>query len=146
MSRVVRSAGRERGVTPKRPPGRIRPWLWLWAPVGLYMALIFVASAQSDVQLPDRTSDKVVHALVYAPLSMLIVRALARGLPRRIDLETALIAVGVTVAYGVSDEWHQLFVEGRSADRADVLADAVGGFIGAAVCWAWGTIARRSDV
>jgi VanZ family protein len=110
------------------------------------MGLIFVLSSGPSIPLPSATSDKVVHASVYAILSVLFVRAFAGGLPARVHLETALLAVGASIAYGVSDEWHQLFVAGRFADRADVLADAVGAAIGAATCWAWGTIHPRSDV
>lgn len=35
-----------------------------------------------------------------------------------------LIAVGLL--YALSDEWHQMYVPGRSPDLADWLADAVG--------------------
>jgi VanZ family protein len=33
--------------------------------------------------------------------------------------------------YGVSDEFHQYFVPGRSVEALDVLADALGGLLGA---------------
>jgi VanZ family protein len=110
------------------------------------MAVIFVLSSGPAIPLPRATTDKMVHAAVYTVLSVLLVRAFAGGLPRRVDLETALLAIGATIAYGVSDEWHQLFVAGRVADRADVFADAVGAVIGASACWAWGTIRLRPDV
>lgn len=37
-----------------------------------------------------------------------------------------LLAFGITVLYGVSDEWHQRFVPGRHPDALDVLTDAIG--------------------
>lgn len=142
-------ATRQRDAGPpsvlRRPTNGVTAWLVLWGPVALYMALIFLASSRSNVQLPG-SSDKLVHALAYMPLSALLVRALARGSLRRATLTTVLVAVGITIAYGASDEWHQRFVEGRVADGADVVADAIGGMLGAAACWAWGTIAARSDV
>jgi VanZ family protein len=58
------------------------------------------------------------------------------------------------VAFGISDEWHQSFVPGRSADVLDVLADAAGGALGVAAALkmragfvrlsGWGERARRS--
>jgi len=130
----------------RRAAGRGPSGLSLWAPVAAYMGIIFVLSSGPSLPLPPMTTDKTAHTSVYAGLSILLVRAFAGGLPRRITLETALLAIGATIAYGVSDEWHQLFVVGRMADRADVLADAVGALIGAGVCWAWGTIRLRPDV
>jgi VanZ family protein len=52
------------------------------------------------------------------------------------------------VLYGVSDEWHQSFVSGRTSDLLDVAADASGASLAAVVLWACGIIARlrRADV
>jgi VanZ family protein len=51
-----------------------------------------------------------------------------------------VIAIALTTAYGATDEIHQLFVPGRSAEIYDLFADAIGGGIGAVVCWLWGII------
>jgi VanZ family protein len=120
--------------------------LLLWAPVAAYMAIIFALSSGPSLPLPRLTTDKMAHAGVYGGLAILLVRAFAAGWPRRITARAALLAAAVTIAYGISDEWHQLFVPGRTADRADVLADAIGALVGTGVCWAWGTIRLRPDV
>jgi VanZ family protein len=112
----------------------------LWAPVVLYAAVIFYASAQPDVQLPAGFTDKPTHSLAYTVLGVLMLRALAGGLPARIALSTALLAVALTTAYGATDEIHQMFVPGRYADWHDLVADAIGGATGAVVCWLWGII------
>jgi VanZ family protein len=112
----------------------------LWSPVALYMAVIFQLSARSDVALPPGIADKPTHTIAYALLGVLFVRALAGGLPARITLRVALLGIALTTAYGVTDEIHQMFVPGRHAEWQDVLADAVGGAIGAATCWLWGII------
>jgi VanZ family protein len=114
--------------------------LKLWGPAALYAALIFYTSAQSDIALPAVIEEHAIHPLEYTVLGILIVRALAGGLPARITLSTALLGVTLTTAYGVSDEFHQMFVPGRFADWNDVIADAIGGATGAAVCWLWGII------
>lgn len=115
----------------------------LWGPVALYAAVIFYSSAQSDVELPcvlDALAEQAIHPLEYTVLGILIVRALAGGLPARITLSTAILGVTLTTAYGVTDEIHQMFVPGRVADWNDLVADAIGGVAGAALCWLWGII------
>ena len=94
-------------------------------PALLQAALIFALSSRSgdaypEVSLPG--ADKLVHFALYAPLGAALVYAL-RGHWRWAGLLAAL--------YGVSDEVHQMFVPLRFADGFDVLADAVGGFVGA---------------
>jgi VanZ family protein len=121
----------------------------LWGPAALYAAVIFYTSAQSDAALPpvlDVLAEQAIHPLEYTVLGILIVRALAGGLPARVSLSTALLGVALTTAYGLTDEFHQMFVPGRFADWNDVVADAIGGVTGAAVCWLWGIIspARRT--
>jgi VanZ family protein len=73
--------------------------------------------------------DKVEHITAYTLLSLAYFNVISRAGSRmgwRIALGTWL----AVVAYGISDECHQYFVPGRTADVADVLADAVGGAVG----------------
>ena len=49
--------------------------------------------------------------------------------------------VGLGVLYGVSDEWHQSFVPGRTAEWGDVRANA----IGAACEGAWRTFNLKGE-
>jgi VanZ family protein len=118
----------------------VRRALSLWGPVVLYMAVIFHASSQPDLPLPPGLTDKPTHSLAYTFLGVLIVRALAGGLGMRIAASTALLGILLTTAYGATDEIHQMFVPGRYADWADLVADGVGGAIGAVVCWLCGII------
>ncbi len=112
----------------------------LWAPVVLYMGIIFFASHQSDVSIPAGLTDKQSHSLAYTLLGVLFVRALAGGLGERVSLRTALLGIVLTTVYGASDEFHQMFVAGRSPEVYDVYADALGGAIGACACVLWGII------
>jgi VanZ family protein len=111
----------------------------------LYMAAIFWASAQSDLSPPGGLSDKPTHSIGYALLGVLFVHALVGGVPKRISLRIALLSVALTTAYGITDEIHQMFVPGRFADVSDVVADAIGGAIGAALCWLWGIISPSPE-
>lgn len=54
-----------------------------------------------------------------------------------------LLLVGAL--YGLSDEWHQMFVPGRFADPRDWIADLVGLVLGYAVAVAWFDRANQSD-
>ena len=98
----------------------------LWAPVAVYMALIFaVSSISHPPDLSTSIGDKGAHGLLYVGLAALIVRALAGGW-RRFGGGIAVAAVVYSTLYGVTDELHQLFVPNRTADVADLAADAVG--------------------
>jgi VanZ family protein len=79
----------------------------------------------------------------YILLGLLAVRAVHGGLPARITLRGALLAMLITAGYGASDELHQWFVPGRTADVFDWLADATGGTIAVVGCWAWGILWLR---
>ena len=92
------------------------------APLTL-MGLIFFLSAQERVgpDLPAWTRI-VAHASEYAVLAALWAWALAPALGRR----TLVAAGAISLAYALTDEFHQSFVPGRDSDPLDVLADAVG--------------------
>jgi VanZ family protein len=96
-----------------------------WAPALLYMAGIFVASAQPTVRLPRVDhSDKMLHFAAYGGLGATLAYAGARtGLG-----PLPLIAIGAL--YGASDEIHQGFVPGRTPDLLDWVADALGAIVG----------------
>jgi VanZ family protein len=117
--------------------------VWLWAPVLIYMLAIFYVSALPSPPLPERVSDKTGHVAAYVGLAVLAVRAAGGGLPRRVRMRGALLALGVTLGYAAFDEIHQMFVPGRFGDLADWYADCVGAFIGLGACWAWGMMAVR---
>lgn len=107
------------------------PYVVLWGPVALHMAAIFMASSAVDpAPLPGRFLDKVIHLGIYAVLGALAARAFAGGL-RHVTPRAAALAILFATLYGISDEWHQSFVPGRTPDALDVLADSAGAAIGA---------------
>lgn len=78
-----------------------------------------------------------LHVPVYALLALLLAFALqaAPTRPRRY-----LWAAGISIAYGLLDEYHQSFVPGRDVSVLDLLYDALGTAIGLGVhalflCW-----------
>lgn len=116
---------------------------WLWGPVILQMAIIFAASSIPNLtSLPGGISDKSGHSIGYAILGGFLLRAFAGGRLRGVTWPRVVVAIVLATIYGVSDEFHQLFVPGRSADRYDVLADCIGATAGAAIGWLAGALSR----
>ncbi len=102
-------------------------WLWVWGPAVVQMVAIFVASSIPDLQeLPGGVSDKTGHFIGYAILGACVVRALASARWRGLTARTAGLALLFSSAYGLSDEYHQSFVHGRSPDVHDWVADTLG--------------------
>ena len=116
----------------------------LWMPVAIYMAGIFYFSSLPGTQLTIELPDKPIHLFLYLFMGLLVVRALSGGLPARISSAVAGGALVVTVGYGVTDEFHQSFVPGRSADLQDLYADMAGAALGVSACWVWGIISCGS--
>lgn len=111
----------------------MHPFIRNWLPVIGYCTLIFVQSSfPSYEHLPTfKFSDKLLHAAAYALLAALFCRAFNNSdrWHRRWGA-VFVLSVAATTAYGLSDEWHQSFVAGRSAEAGDVAADLAGSLIG----------------
>lgn len=98
-------------------------WLW-WGLAALWAGLIFWLSASPDARggvawLSFPYADKVAHGVAFGVLAVLIYLAWRRP----------WWVVTLASLYGVSDEVHQFFVPGRSADVTDWLADTLGALV-----------------
>jgi VanZ family protein len=107
-----------------------------WFYALLAMAIIFFLSS-IPVRAPGKLPhlDKAVHALMYFGLAMAYFNVATRG-GMRTTARACWAAFLLAVAYGISDEWHQSYVAGRSADWQDLLADALGAAAAVALGWA----------
>ncbi|OGX60952.1 MAG: hypothetical protein A2471_03370 [Omnitrophica WOR_2 bacterium RIFOXYC2_FULL_45_15] len=108
------------------------------------MGLIYHLSAQSEPEVPSflLLNDKVTHFFEYALLGLLLIRALKKeyisrhkaGIPALLGkfnlTGLKLIALLIAAAYGASDEFHQGFIIGRTADFSDWLVDLYGSAFG----------------
>lgn len=92
----------------------------------LYCLIIYWLSDQPSIPAPMwfEHQDKLYHAGSYFVLGLLLWRSLKYFVESPIIL--ALLSLALGSLYGVSDEWHQSFVAGRSSDAVDWLADTVG--------------------
>jgi VanZ family protein len=105
--------------------------VYRWAPVLAWAGLIFVLSSVPDLGTGlggwDLALRKIAHAAEYAVLGFLLLRASGRVEP----------ALGLGIAYAISDEIHQHFVSGRHGAPLDVAIDAVGVAVGVYVGIRW---------
>ena len=105
-----------------------------WLPALAYMALIFALSSLriSAPLIQDVPfQDKGVHFVEFLILGFLCAGATRRTWPGRRPARTILLAAFLAAVWGFSDEVHQAFVPGRSADILDFVADTLGGATGA---------------
>lgn len=90
---------------------------------------------------------KTAHATEYACLAISLVITCWQLYAWRCDsnpsehrlttriTRTGLVAFAIAVLYAASDEIHQLFIDGRAGQVADVLVDASGAAVGCLLCW-----------
>jgi VanZ family protein len=101
--------------------------VWIWGPAFLQMIVIFAFSSIPNLTAtPLDVTDHTGHFIGYALLGALVVRAVARGRWQGVTPRAALAAWVLSAAYGITDEWHQEFVPGRSPAVDDWIADALG--------------------
>jgi len=104
-----------------------------WLPAVAYMTFIWVLSSGThDIsfeQLPFK--DKAAHFCEYGLLGLLTAHAVLRTWTKLPVWRALLLAALLTSAWGFFDELHQAFVPGRDSDAMDLLADTLGGFVGA---------------
>ncbi len=121
------------GVPFPSPPGR-GGFVAHVAPALAWAIAIFIGGSsgvpqpQLDVGLPF---DKVNHFAAFGGLQLLTYRALRYALPERSRAALRWLAVLGATLVGVLLELYQLGLPDRSAEVADVVADAFGALLGA---------------
>lgn len=132
-----------------------------WLPVILWMGIIFFASSRHNPYSylpsawqskcrpaaiaigisPEICQDEVIgnisHFSEYLILAVLVFRAKGGKLAYQ-NSKTApflAIVIGITFFYGLTDEFHQLFVPGRTFQISDLALDLSGALMGAGICW-----------
>ena len=107
-----------------------------WLPVIFWMALIFYLSSRTGNELgslfPFLDSFDWGHLVAYFVLALLFYFALKKTLrPKHIYI----LVIVLSIVYGVTDEFHQAFVPGRSPDFKDLINDGLGA--GTAMLMVW---------
>ena len=113
----------------------------VWGPPAAMMALLFLLSSiPGSSPVLWREFNLTAHGLAYGLLGALLLHALAGGRLRGITVRHAAGAVVVAGMYGLSDELHQRFVPGRTAELLDLGADVAGATCGVLLVWACGIV------
>ena len=110
-----------------------------------WAGLIFYLSGQPSIETPTLFpgQDKLFHLIEFGILGFLAMGAL-RASHGGYQARQLWGVAAVVMLYGILDEFHQYFVPGRSADVYDVLADAIGGLLGAwAMYWLVRVVVRQ---
>jgi len=90
--------------------------------------LFYLSSRPAPEELkwiPTIAELKLVHIIEYGILYFLVWYAVIKTTSYN-KLEAFTLALMVTILYGLTDEFHQIFVVGRTARLEDVAADVVG--------------------
>jgi VanZ family protein len=89
-------------------------------------------------------ADKILHFVYFAAGGFLFTWALACTFRWR-PIAVKGLSLGMILAIGISDEWHQTFTPGRQgADIFDFVADVTGGLSGIIVArWLYEWIKRK---
>jgi hypothetical protein len=90
------------------------------------MLSIFYVSSASRPTLLQYAPDYTWHFVGYFVMGLLAIRAFARGLALPASGRAVLYGVMLSLAYALSDEWHQSFVPGRTASLHDLTVDSLG--------------------
>jgi len=107
-------------------------FLKYWAPLYIYAGVIFYFSGISrplpEIGIPF--TDKILHICEYAVFGALASRAFKNSSKRALSANFKILAVLVSIIYGISDEFHQAFVSERQFSVFDMIADGLGGVLG----------------
>ena len=76
---------------------------------------------------------KMAHVGIYFILGFIVYLALPSCKWRK--GKSFFLATGICLVYALGDEWHQLFVAGRSGELRDVILDTSGALGGVLVGW-----------
>lgn len=117
------------------PSGLNGSFVRYWLPWYLYLAAIFVSSS---FPRPERfwgveIKDYWLHSAEFFLAAVLTFRAFSNARVSWLSAKFFPAGILFSLFYAMTDEFHQLFVPGRSGNLLDVLFDAVGIALAAAV-------------
>lgn len=122
--------------------------LKLWLPIILAGAVIVLAAQYGTTPETPAWLAKYVeletvgHLALYMFLGLFVARYFSAGLGVG-PIGTLVLTAAISVAFGVSDEVHQMFVVDRKAEFGDLAPDLIGGLSGALI-YLWGSFVTRA--
>lgn len=122
---------------PGTRPSIVRSLAWIAAVATAVVSL----GPQAESIAGAQPSDKLLHLLVYAPLTVLFLMAEV-GARRSASPRRAAAVIGAVVLYGATLEGLQAFFPHRTAEALDLLANGVGVALGT-LLWVAARTGRR---
>lgn len=92
-----------------------------------------IVTYMMDIDIAEFIIRKSAHMFSYFILSILLFMTIYDN--QKNIRKVALKALLFTFLYALSDEFHQLFIDGRSGEFRDVMIDTIGGFIGSTILY-----------
>jgi VanZ family protein len=92
----------------------------------------------------DHMVRKFAHFVVYMILGILIINAVLQM--KKFKAKAYAIAPLLCVLYASSDEFHQIFVPGRTPLVTDVMIDSAGALVGIGLYWVVSRIEKRNTI
>jgi hypothetical protein len=117
---------------------KIKRWSKYGVPVVVWAGVIFAFSSYptgtaTEIVWTDFILKKTAHVVEYGILTMLGYRALVNsGISMK---RAAMVAVLLSMVYGLSDEYHQSFTPGREPKLRDVGFDTIGALLAIYTIW-----------
>lgn len=115
---------------------------WIrFVPMAVVMGTIFFLSHQPGGSFEVSFfpgEDKVAHFSIYFLLSVTAILAFGwyRGAGTKV-IRAALATITFCIIYGITDEFHQSFIPGRTPSIADLAADTAGACCGVVLWLVW---------
>lgn len=114
---------------------KIISFLQFQSPLIAWCVFVYTVSSIPSPNIPalGTYTDKVIHFGVFGTLCWLAHIAFHYQPNIVLKKYSLLTAIFFTVVFGMSDEAHQMFTPGRTADIFDIVADTVGGLVYSAI-------------
>lgn len=125
--------GREDSRKTMQPSG-FMPLRYVAAAVA-YCGFIYYLSSRSSFpfEAPFPLFDKIVHVCLFGGLSATVALGLHRARREYSAVVLVIVPAAFSTLYGLTDEAHQLFVASRTFAVGDLIADAFGSTVAAAL-------------
>jgi len=104
----------------------------LYIPFAVYWMILFTLTTLPGKDLPDiGISDKISHFTAYCGLAVFLnLFLLIQNKKEFLKKKAWMFALLIGAVYAMIDEFHQLFIPGRSCDILDWSADVIGLLLG----------------
>ena len=99
-----------------------------------FIAQIILRFINVDLNILTFIIRKIAHMSEYAILFLLIYYGLHKAIKYQYKL---LISLIISILYACSDEFHQIFISGRSGQFKDVIIDTTGMIIMLSIIYLW---------